>query len=266
MQKLYSLEGYALKNVIGEGVYAVVFEGKENSTGENKVVKIVYKGSGGARGAAHARKEIAALSVLRGERGVPQLEKWLEDKEFFYLVFSCRIGKSLEVPNVLFGLPEILYVCRSVLETIGNNHRRGVYHLDVKPSNVVATREGTVLIDFGCSIVSEEGEIEAGALPFDGTPSYMAPEMVKKPVSQRVDLAGLDVWSFGCFLHHITTGRDAFTSESIYSLYPKILACEVDYSRVPEPVAGICRLIFVSDPKKRIKVSALISCIDSFRV
>ncbi|KAI5185220.1 hypothetical protein NEHOM01_0678 [Nematocida homosporus] len=256
MEKAYKVEGYRLLRCIGEGMYALVFLAESRVDGSYCAIKAVHKGKRRTRGTVHARKEIAALGRLAGVPGVAVLKEWQEDDNTVFLVLSLHTGHSLEEVQRFVDVPESLRISRSILEVLKGMHARGVYHLDIKPANVILGREGVVLVDFGCAIISESGWIEEGSLPFEGTPAYMAPEMVKSRPG-AVNLAALDVWSFGCLLYYLVTGKDAFQASTLYSLYPKIVHCEMDMGAIPPLVATICRTIFVPAPDKRIDLPAL---------
>ncbi|KAI5190486.1 hypothetical protein NECID01_0992 [Nematocida sp. AWRm77] len=263
MEKIYSVEGYTLKKVIGEGTYATVFLAQEHKTGLPCAVKIVYKGNRGKRGTKHAQKEIEGLKRLGRVPGVVHLKEWREDLQMFYIIMNFLEGVSLESFPLAGDVLGVLHVSRALLGILQEVHSKGVYHLDLKPANILVCAEGPCLLDFGCSFVSGVPVIEKSALPFDGTPAYMAPEMVdtsQKPVS--VNLEALDVWSFGCLLYYITTGKEAFTASSLYSLYPKIRDCEVDYTEVPEEIRKLCLSALVFSPHGRKTVQALAKDID----
>jgi eukaryotic-like serine/threonine-protein kinase len=104
-------------------------------------------------------------------------------------------------------LDRALRISHDVLGALDYANRQGIVHRDVKPSNILLDLEDNVhLIDFGIAIAS--GEIRRtrmGASP--GTPLYMSPEQIRTPreVYQRTD-----VYSYGCVLYELTTGRLPF--------------------------------------------------------
>jgi serine/threonine protein kinase len=88
-----------------------------------------------------------------------------------------------------------------VADALVHMHRRGVFHGDLKPSNIMVTKEGQVkLIDFGTAWLKgqEKNRIQ-------GTPQYMAPETVsEKVVDERSD-----IYNFGATMYRMFTGRYA---------------------------------------------------------
>ncbi len=100
-------------------------------------------------------------------------------------------------------LPLLVLVFNQVADALVHMHRRGVYHGDLKPSNIMVTKEGQVkLIDFGtaCMKGQEKGRIQ-------GTPQYIAPEsVIEKVIDERTD-----IYNLGATMYRMFTGRYANT-------------------------------------------------------
>ena len=109
-------------------------------------------------------------------------------------------GKTLdeiEAPT----LQQLVLIFNQVADALVHMHRRGVYHGDLKPSNVMVTKDGKVkLIDFGTAWLKgqEKNRIQ-------GTPQYIAPETVtEKVVDERTD-----IYNLGATMYRSFTGRHA---------------------------------------------------------
>ena len=109
-------------------------------------------------------------------------------------------GKTLdeiELPT----LSQLVLIFAQVADALVHMHRRGVYHADLKPGNIMVSTEGRVkLIDFGTAWLKgeEKGRIQ-------GTPQYIAPEQVTdKIVNERTDM-----YNFGATMYRMFTGRYA---------------------------------------------------------
>jgi Tol biopolymer transport system component len=127
-------------------------------------------------------------------------------------------------------------------------HRQGIVHRDLKPGNVMLTKAGTKLLDFGLartgvgpvsgSLETRLSSIPAGA-PLEapltargtilGTFQYMAPEQVEGVEAD----ARTDIWAFGCVLYEMLSGRRAFEGKSQVSLLGAIL------EREPTPISEL---------------------------
>ncbi len=116
-------------------------------------------------------------------------------------------------------LVQALTLFEDVVRAVRSIHSQGVVHRDIKPENVLIHREGDLvphLADFGLAkrlATDGVGQPEGGmSLYFStlGTPEYMAPEQAQSPsdVDERADL-----FSLGCLLYELVTGRVAFDAE-----------------------------------------------------
>ena len=134
-------------------------------------------------------------------------------------------------------------------------------HRDLKPANIQLTRDGQVkLLDFGLARILDEG----AAAPLDtatptqappslagsvvGTAPYMSPEQAR---GEAVDVR-TDVWSFGCVVYEMLTGRRAFAGHSLPDVMAAIVAGEPDWARLPaETPAHLRRLLRLCLRKER---------------
>jgi serine/threonine protein kinase len=255
---------YTLLRNIGDGVYSSVFSARARNGGL-VAIKMVSRGAFRKRGGRHAENEIRALSLLR-DRAIPEYISHYETEEYSCIVMELIEGLSAGEMVFKKKLPgamgTLLSISRQVIEAIAYIHSEGVYHLDIKPENVMIGPGGTVkLIDFGCSVLCKEGKVSADSLQFDGTPAYMAPEMIHRPKESALLLAPMDVWGFGCFMYYIFTGKQAFEAPSLYSLYPKVLRAEIDSGKVPSEVREIVRGIFMKAQEDRSTTERILSII-----
>jgi len=137
-----------------------------------------------------------------------------------------------------------------VAEALRAAHAVGVVHRDVKPSNVMLTRTGARLMDFG--IASGLGDSMTATGLVLGTPSYLAPERV------RGEGAGpeADVYALGALLYEALTGRRAFEGATPAEVAMTHLHQEppdpaaIDPA-VPTDLAALCRDALAKDPAAR---------------
>src|SRR5262249_33696664 len=124
---------------------------------------------------------------------------------------------------------EIVSLGQQIAEGLAAAHAAGIVHRDVKPSNIwldAAHSDRVKLLDFGLArpAMEERRLTHTGLLI--GTPSYMAPEQARdEPVDHRADL-----FSFGCVLYEMGTGRLPFRGATIFALLSSLA---VD---TPEPM------------------------------
>jgi hypothetical protein len=151
-----------------------------------------------------------------------------------YLVMELLEGETLAHRLEKGALPvaEVLTLGRQIAEALDRAHRAGVVHRDLKPGNVMLTKSGAKLMDFGLARAQASGPV-AGALTQSptaaqpltaegtivGTFQYMAPEQLEgKEADARSDL-----WGLGCVLYEMATGARAFAGGTQASLISAIM-------------------------------------------
>ena len=106
-----------------------------------------------------------------------------------------RTLDELEMPE----MPQLVLIFYHVASALGHMHRRGVYHGDLKPGNIMLAKEGAVkVIDFGTAWIKGEDKQRV-----QGTPQYMAPEQAsEKVVNERTDVFNLGATMYRMFTGH----------------------------------------------------------------
>ena len=122
--------------------------------------------------------------------------------------------KSMIRMSGQLGLGTAVAIARQVCEGLAEAHKRGVFHRDLKSSNIMVDREGTArVMDFGIARSAKVKGI-TGAGVMIGTPEYMSPEQVE---GKEVD-ARSDIYSLGIILYEMVTGRLPFEGDTPFSV------------------------------------------------
>jgi len=164
-----------------------------------------------------------------------------------FLVMEYLEGETLADRLAKGALPleQTLRFGVEIADALEKAHRQGIVHRDLKPGNVMLTKSGVKLLDFGLAkaFVSDTAAGSVTSAPTTGadltrdgtilgTVSYMAPEQIE---GKGVD-ARTDIFAFGILLYEMTTGRRAFTGTSQASIFSAILRDE------PPLVSSVVRL------------------------
>ena len=157
-------------------------------------------------------------------------------------------------------LPErALEITDGVLRALEYSHRSGIVHRDIKPGNVMLTRSGQVkVMDFGIArAVSDAQATMTQTAQVIGTAQYLSPEQAR---GERVD-ARSDLYSTGCLLYELLTGRPPFLGDSPVAIaYQHVRENPIPPSRVdpevPQWADAIVLRAMAKDPRDRYQSAA----------
>jgi hypothetical protein len=222
-----SFDGMRIMCRLGEGGMGRVFLAEDESLGRVSV-KFVRRGTSPF---AQARA-IASL----GHPNVVKLHRtgWIDDHP--YLVHELVEGTSLASATRPMVALHAIQIGHAIAGALAALHRAGLIHGDVKPSNVMLARDGSVkLIDFGLSRRNDDTS------PGGGTPGYMAPELPRGDGHS----AASDVYAFAVLMVEILTGERTLAA---------LRACSVVGESVWRPPVHLADLLgqaLLPFPRKR---------------
>ena len=178
-----------------------------------------------------------------------------------YLVMEYVEGEWLHGP---VPITRALELADQILDALDAAHEKGIVHRDLKPGNILLTRSGVKVLDFGLAkfthapAVDSPGLVETQAVSVTaegsllGTLPYMAPEQVE---GREAD-ARSDIFAFGVVLYELIAGTRPFTGKTQAALVASILTeaprplFEID-PRTPRGLAEVVRACLEKDPEKR---------------
>jgi len=173
-----------------------------------------------------------------------------------YLVMELIEGQALAGP---LPLEKAVEYAGQILDALDAAHRKGITHRDLKPANILVTKQGIKLLDFGLAkhtgTLAESDETVTRAMTQKGqilgTLQYMSPEQLQgKETDGRSDL-----FSFGCVLYEMLTGKRAFEGESAASVIAAILEREPAPMQAGMPLARVVKRSLAKDPDQRFQTA-----------
>src|SRR6202051_37075 len=188
--------------------------------------------------------------------------------EIDFLVMEYLEGETLAQRLLKGSLPleQVLQYAIEIADALDKAHRKGVTHRDLKPGNIMLTKTGTKLLDFGLAKLKQEvapANVRLSELPtaidpltaegtIVGTIQYMAPEQLE---GKEVD-ARTDIFAFGVVVYEMATGKKAFEGKSQASLIGAILKDDPPpisslQPMTPRALDRVVKRCLAKDPEKR---------------
>jgi len=250
---------YEILAPLGAGGMGEVYRARDTRLGREVAVKVLPQHlSGNPDLKARFEREAKAVSSLSHPH-ICALYDIGSQEGTDYLVMELLEGESLadRLQKGALPLKQALERGIEIAEALEKAHKQGIVHRDLKPGNIMLTKSGAKLLDFGLAkpnpaAIGAFGSSSSGSLtpstptmsvaalsaPADGitrqgtvvgTYQYMAPEVLQ---GQEAD-ARSDIFSFGCVLYEMLTARRAFSGRSQLSVLTAILEHD------PEPLSAV---------------------------
>ena len=237
------LAHYEITGKLGAGGMGEVYRARDTKLDREVAIKVLpEKLSKDPELLARFEREAKAVAAL-SHPNILAIHDFGTENGITYAVTELVEGGTLR--EILDGdgvtqRKAIEYACQ-VAKGLAAAHDRGVVHRDLKPNNLMLTRDGQVkILDFGLAKLTHAGQSEAptiaptsgpetGAGVVLGTVGYMAPEQVRgQPADHRSD-----IFAFGTILYELVTGERAFTRDSAAETMTAIL--KEDPPKLSEP-------------------------------
>lgn len=211
---------YRLLELIGRGGMGEVWRARDESLGRGVAVKRL-KPVGPERDRAATRmlrerfRREARVAAALQHRGITVVHDFGEHEGVLYLVMELLEGENLgqvlqAAHRGLLPVDEVAGIASQIAAALAYTHAQGIVHRDLKPANVIRLSDGTVKIcDFGIARLGHDigftSRLTSTGVAL-GTPHYMSPEQI---AGEQVDHRS-DLYSFGCVLYELITGRPPF--------------------------------------------------------
>jgi serine/threonine-protein kinase len=257
---------YDVLEPLGRGGMGEVFRARDNRLQRDVALKVIHPELAGEEYVARFRREARTLATLSHPH-IASLYELDEVDGTSFLVMELVAGPTLADRLASGALPmsEAIRMAAQVAAALEAVHEKGIIHRDLKPANVKLTEDGTVkVLDFG---LAKTGAAQRAALSHlatssfsgtqdglvVGTAAYMSPEQARgAEVDRRTD-----VWSFGCVLYEMLTGRAAFARGTFADTLGAVMARDPDWTALPREtppaVVRILRRCLQRDRARRLR-------------
>lgn len=197
-------EKFHVRKKLGQGKFGVVYQVFNTLDDTDEVLKIIT----GDPESVEVRLK-GEYRILRQLPAHPNLVRvidadWLPKGNFPYLRLEFAEGQDLQASVTRerrLGAADVVRLLEDCLAGLGHLHHNGVYHCDVKPSNLLWTTDGTKLLDFNAAV-----SVDSTLTPTLGSLRFQAPDAVLRQRPTRAELADLDLYALGISAYMALTG------------------------------------------------------------
>ncbi len=249
-------ERFEIERLAEKGGMGAVFRAKDLSTGLPVALKVLHAFAMGE--ASRMEREAHALMKVRHPGIVRYVAHGLLDDERPFLAMEWLDGEDLRqrTKRQELRLSDAVALGYRVAEALAAAHAAGVVHRDVKPSNIFllgGQAAQVKLIDFGVARVPEPSRDATAHGAVLGTIAYMAPEQAR---GAREVTPAADIFSLGCVLFEMVTGKRAFAGDDVMAVLAKVLVTDLPHARelnphVPRALDKLIALMLSKEPQER---------------
>lgn len=270
--------GYTLISRLGSGAMGSVWRVRDDG-GTTYAMKILrdsltdesVAGSGSASTALHdpdlkpdvtprerLRREAMALKKVNhpGVCGIVDMEL---DDTLAFIVTELIEGKNLKddvAANGRYVGDDLERLARKLIEATKAVHAAGIVHRDIKPTNVMVSAAGPVLVDFGIAMGEGESHVTRTGLVM-GTPGFIAPEIIDGAESDDAT----DWWSVASVLAFAATGAPVFGTKPMMAVLEREASGNANLSGLPAGILAAFRSALDPDRRDRCTPDQLLNAI-----
>ena len=204
---------YRVLGLLGEGGMSTVYRAEDTALGRPVAIKVLREQLARDRAFLARFRDEARAAASLSHPNIVAIYDVGQDAGLHYIVMEYVDGPSLKdvvAREAPLPIDRATALAQQVLAALDAAHQRGIVHRDIKPQNVLLTRDGTAKVaDFGIARqLAAAGQTQGGDV--FGTAAYLAPERA----SGKEATAASDVYSAGVLLFEMLTGRLPFTGDS----------------------------------------------------
>src|SRR5215467_10026110 len=217
------LAHFELTSHLGSGGMGEVYQATDSKLGRNVAIKFLPEEfSDDSERTLRFQREARMLASLN-HPNIAAIFGVEEINGRHFLVMELVPGETLvdRIRRGAIRIEEALFIAKQMAEALEEAHEKGIVHRDLKPANLKITSEGRLkVLDFGLAKAlhpATAGDVLADSPTLSmagvirGTAAYMSPEQAQGLTGDERS----DLFSFGCVLYEMLTGRRVFTGETV---------------------------------------------------
>ena len=257
-------ERWRVDGLLGKGGMARVYKGHQLSVGREVAIKVMLAGmESDPTFGARFEREARMTSQLNHRNCITVFDYGITETGQAYMVMELLRGETFAArqARIETPLPILLRLCEQLLAGLAAAHREGIVHRDLKPENVFVLEDAEGLhvrvVDFGIAKALGTSTALTLGKGFIGTPHFASPEQCRGlPLDHRSDL-----YSFGCMLHQLLTGRTVFQKTDPIAVLvahaseapPAIEG--PDAAALPSGLVALVHTLLAKDPNDRVQTA-----------
>ncbi|MFZ0758408.1 MAG: protein kinase [Candidatus Sulfotelmatobacter sp.] len=262
---------YEIQSPLGAGGMGEVYRARDTKLNRDVALKVLPEVLAHDPERLTRFKREAQILAALNHSNIATIYGFQESDGVCALAMELVEGQTLaEVVGSGHGVPlqDALPMAKQMADALEYAHERGIIHRDLKPANIKITPEGTVkVLDFGLakalgvdapssSNISNSPTLTVAATQAGmivGTAAYMGPEQARgKTVDRRAD-----IWSFGCVLYEVLSGRRPFEGETVTDVLASVVKVEPNWNvlpgHTPPRIRELTRRCLTKDLKQRLQ-------------
>ena len=208
---------YELRKKIGTGGMADVYLAHCELLDRMVAVKILKEEFSRDKGFVQKFKTEALAAARLSHSNIVNIFDVGQENDIHYIVMEYIEGQTLQAiisEQAPLSVKKAVDIAQMICQGIHHAHERGIIHRDIKPHNILITAEGTIKVaDFGIAQAVNKKTITFGG-DIEGTVHYISPEQAKGDAVSPAT----DIYSLGCVLYEMLTGKPPFDAESMITV------------------------------------------------
>lgn len=246
---------YRLGEVVGVGGMGTVVRAQDEVLDRTVAIKFLKQELAADEQVARRFRREARIAASLAHPGIAQVFDFAEEDGRAFIVMEMLDGQDLHALLSRHGpldAARAAGIVAQAADALDHAHTAGAVHRDVKPGNIFLTSGGAVKVtDFGIACAAAQAPVtDAGMMM--GTSFYISPEQAR---GERPTPAG-DVYSLGCVLFQLLTGRPPFNGESSVAIAMAHLSEPIPSAQaidraIPAEIDAIVRRALAKDPRGR---------------